>query len=745
MKKSRTRVLSSAIVATMILGTAFPAAVLANTSGTTGEAKSFVERLYGATRFETAANVATQGWETSKVAILASGMDENLVDALTAAPFAKSIDAPILLTEGNKIPKATIDALKVLEVEEVYTVSGVIKKDALLQAFEDNELEITVKDELGGLDRFETATNIAKQLKDVKGIMVTTAYTYADALSVASIAAAKNMPILLTNQDGLPDSEADYLASIKDQVTETYVLGGDALISEAIYDKLPGEDGETKTRIFGEDRFATNLEVLKEFQELQYDKVYVANGQDDHLVDALVVSSLAAKTNSPIVLANNDLSKDAENYLLPKLKTNSIVALGGSTIVADKALTFNHVRPQDFGIMQFSGVNGYNVGFEVVDGKTARDLEKVEVTLYKGDTVLAKNTSLNKLFNQYPTAIQLSTPFNIDGNFNGDGYWTYSDWNGTVLDIPTKAAITVTYLDGSVYRVENTNVTGNRNELNKEALNHVQPKDFAVMQLSGVNGYNVGFSLVDKDSTDLESIEVSLYKTDNEEVDTLLVSNTATRKQNAVLFELNTKEFSSPFNINGPFEKDGYWTYGDFNGTVADVPSKAVITIEYQDGRKFTVQNTLLSGDSKLLAAPSITSDLAKDMIKGQTAEFNVMTAPNSFVVATDADKTKVLVKLTLTKGDKGDAAIQYLENDGTYKGLVLDANNSALYGPQSGGVVGFPFISGASKFKATFDKVGTYEYTLEVITVATEAEDSQVLATYKGEVDVQEAVANNE
>lgn len=740
-KSKRTRVLSSAIVATMILGTAFPAAVFASTSGTTGEKKSSVERLAGLTRYETAANVATQGWETSKVAILAPGMDENLVDALTAAPFAKSIDAPILLTEGNMIPEATIEALKTLKVEEVYTVSGVIHKDALMKAFEDNELDITVKGELGGQDRFETAKKVAEQLKDVKGIMVTTAYTYADALSVASIAAAKNMPILLADENGLPKVEADYLASIEGQVTETYVLGGEPLISEAIYDKLPGEDGESKTRIFGADRFATNLEVLKKFPELQYDKVYVANGQDEHLVDALVVSSLAAKTNSPIVLANNDLSKSAEAYLLPKLKTNSIVALGGSTIVTDKSLTYNHVRPQDFGLMQFSGVNGYSVGLEVVDGKTARDLEKVEVTLYKGDTVLAKNTSLNKLFNQYPTATQLSTPFNIDGNFNGDDYWTYSKWNGTALDIPTKAVITVTYLDGSIYTVENTEVTGNPEELNKEALNHVRPEDFGVMQASGVNGYSVGFALVDKDPADLESIEVSLYKTDDEENDTLLATNKATRKQNAKLFELNTKQLSSPFNIDGPFENDGYWTFGDFNGTVEDVPSKAIITIEYQDGRKFTVQNTQLTGNSALLAAPAITSGLAKELNMGEAAEFDVTTAPNSFVVSPDAANTKVLVKLTLTSGDKSDVAIQYLESDGTYKNLALDENSSALYGPQSG----FPFISGASKFMATFNKVGTYEYTLEVLTVATEDQESQVLATYEGQVDVKEAVVTNE
>jgi putative cell wall-binding protein len=737
MKKPRARVLSSAIVATMILGTAFPAVAFAETTGGTVETKSAVERLYGATRYETAANVAMEGWDTSKVAILAPGMDENLVDALTAAPFAKSIDAPILLTEGSKLPDATLEALEKLGVEEVYTVSGVIKKDAILKAFEDKELKITIKGELGGQDRFETAKKIAEQLKDVNGIMVTTAYTYADALSVASIAAAKNMPILLADQDGLPKVEADYLAEIKDQVKATYVLGGEALVSEAVYDKLPGEDGEGKTRIFGKDRFATNLEVLKKFPDLKYDKVFVANGQDSHLVDALVVAALAAKTDSPIVLADNELSKDVENYLLPKLKANSIVALGGSSVVADKALNYNHVRPQDFAVMQLSGVNGYNVGFEVVDGKTASDLEKVEVTLYKGDTVLAKNTSLNKLFNEYPTATQLSTPFNIDGNFNGDGYWIYGGFNGTVLDIPTKTVIKVTYLNGTIYEVENTNLAGNPEDLNKEALNHVKPAEFGVMQFSGINGYSVGFSLVDKDTTDLESIEVSLYTEDEEENDVLLVTNTATRKNNRQLFELKAKNLSTPFNIDGPFENDAYWTYGDFNGTVEDIPTKAVITILYQDGRKFSVQNTDLTGDTNLLGAPSITSDLAAELVKGETVEFNVTTALNSFVVAPEAADTKVLVKLTLTDGNQEDVAIQYLEiKDGKYMPLTLDENGIAFYGPQTG----FPFMNGTSKFNATFNKVGTYAYTLEVITAVADDEKSEVLAMYEGQVEVKEA-----
>ncbi|MGI1658771.1 MAG: cell wall-binding repeat-containing protein [Desulfitobacterium sp.] len=739
MKKTRARVLSSAIVATMVLGTAFPAAVLADTQAPADETKSSIDRLYGENRFETAANVATEGWETSKVAILASGKKENLVDALTAAPFANSVDAPILLTDGANIPKATIEALKTLKVEEVYTVSGVVKKEALEKAFKDNELKIVVKEELGGKDRFETAKNIAEQLKGVQGVMVTTAFKNADALSIASIAAAKNMPILLVHPNEGLEVQEEYLDSIKDQVKETYVLGGETLVSKKVYEELPGKDGESKIRIFGDDRFDTNLKVLKTFSDLKYDKVYVGNGFDNHLVDALVVSALAAKTNSPIVLTNNQLSKKVEDFLLPKLGEKSIVAIGGSTVVTDKALTFNHVRPQDLGVMQISGVNGYNVGLQIIDG-TARNLKSVEVTLYKGENVLAKNTSLDKLLNSYPDATQLSTPFNIDGNFTNDGFWTYGKYNGTVLDVPTKAVIKVTYSDDRVFEVVSTNVTGNPEDLNKEALNHVKAEDLSVMQVSGVNGYNVGFSLVDKLPVDLKSIEVSLVKvetikdekTEEEQVtETVLATNTATRAKNAKLFELTGKQLSSPFNIDGPFKADGYWTYGEFKGTVEDVPTKAVITIEYQDGRKFTVQNTELTGDAKFLAAPAITSGLAKALTVGETADFEVTTAPNSFVADPAAATTKVLVKMTLTEGDKENVVLQYLENDETYKALALDENSSALYGPATG----FPFINAASQFKVGFDKAGTYKYTLEVITVVAEGQESKVLASTEGEV----------
>lgn len=157
------------------------------------------DRIYGADRYETSLNIAKIGWSGgAETVILAPGNDNNLVDALTASPLAKSKDAPILLTENDKISAANIDYLK-LKTKTVYVVSGVIKS-SIIDLLEKMNIEVIA---LGGNNRFDTATNIAKEMKDVTGVFVTTANSNADALSVASIAAAKGMPILLSNSDQL--------------------------------------------------------------------------------------------------------------------------------------------------------------------------------------------------------------------------------------------------------------------------------------------------------------------------------------------------------------------------------------------------------------------------------------------------------------------------------------------------------------------------------------------------------------
>ena len=295
-----------------------------------------LQRLSGQDRYETAAKIAEQGWPTSSnYAILAAGMDDNLVDALTAAPLAKAMKAPILLTQGDSLNSFAQAELQRLGVNMVYVTSGT----GVIQAAVTDQLStmgITVIP-LGGSDRYATAVNVAQTLASVAPIsqlVVATAYSNADALSVAGIAAAQGMPILLTDVDTLPTATSTYLNSLSG-ITHSYVVGGTGVVSEAVKNALPNAQ-----RAGGVDRFDTNRQILQQFaSQLDYGQVYVTNGEDAHLVDALAVAPLAALTQSPVVMSDDQVPAQTLAYVKANLLPKTIIALGGESVLPSAGLS----------------------------------------------------------------------------------------------------------------------------------------------------------------------------------------------------------------------------------------------------------------------------------------------------------------------------------------------------------------------------------------------------------------------
>lgn len=330
------------------------------------------------------------------------------------------------------------------------------------------------------------------------------------------------------------------------------------------------------------------------------------------------------------------------------------------------------VQPQDFGVFinETAGVRGYSVGFKLVN-KTAADFDSVSVSLYKGDKLLQTNTS-KQLLSEYPTATELSSPFDVDGSFS-DTSWTYGEWKGAATDIATRAVITVKAKDGRIYSVDNSNLTGDTTLLQpitgEAAKSFVQPQDFGVNMndTAGIRGYNVGFKLMNGTAKDLHSVEVSLYKGD-----TLLQKNTS----KGLLTEYpDAAELSSPFDVDGSFS-DTSWTYGKWNGTVTDVPSKAVIKVTAKDGHVYIVENESVSGNVEELKAP-ITGETAKSFVQPQDFGVNVNDAAGirgysvGFKLMNGTAKDLNSLEVSLYKGDT-------LLQKNSRKGLLTEYPNAA-------------------------------------------------------------------
>jgi hypothetical protein len=181
---------------------------------------------------------------------------------------------------------------------------------------------------IGGSDRYETSIEIAKKLGSAATAVIATGDNFPDALSIAPIAAIKGYPILLTYKDQLPYNVRAY---ISDNIDDTVVVGGTGVISNYVYNQLPSAN-----RLSGADRYATNLSIIEAYADnLDFSSCYIATGED--FPDALAGAALASSERTPLLLTSSVVSSAASN-LLREQDVNTIVALGGSSVVSGNVL-----------------------------------------------------------------------------------------------------------------------------------------------------------------------------------------------------------------------------------------------------------------------------------------------------------------------------------------------------------------------------------------------------------------------
>lgn len=290
-------------------------------------AATFSKRLAGNDRYETSSMIANEGWTNSQYAVIVSG--QGFPDALSAAPLAKKYEAPILLNGKDALDPNTKSTLQNIGVKSLFIVGGegVISSSVGIQL---NNIGIDVI-RIAGKDRFETSFKVAQNIGTSNGVVLVNGYAFADALSIAPVAAAKGWPILLSASETLnPEIASAFISSHG----IPYIIGGNGSISDSIASQLGNP-----TRISGKNRYETNAAVLRKFaDDFSYDKVYVASGQN--YPDALSGAVLAAKYNSPLILAANILDISVLDAI--KLKHDlykDVIAFGGSAVLSDSVVS----------------------------------------------------------------------------------------------------------------------------------------------------------------------------------------------------------------------------------------------------------------------------------------------------------------------------------------------------------------------------------------------------------------------
>ena len=93
-------------------------------------------------------------------------------------------------------------------------------------------------DRISGDDRYTTSLEIAKRLENVSEIAVVNGVKgLADAVSIAPVAAERNMPIVLSSPNQGTKTFDEFIKN--NNIKTSYVIGGENSISKDVASKLP--------------------------------------------------------------------------------------------------------------------------------------------------------------------------------------------------------------------------------------------------------------------------------------------------------------------------------------------------------------------------------------------------------------------------------------------------------------------------------------------------------------------------
>ncbi|WML34281.1 cell wall-binding repeat-containing protein [Clostridium sp. OS1-26] len=361
-----------------------------------------IDRLAGQDRYGTSNAIVSQGWIQSDYAILVNS--QNFPDAITSSPLAKKYNAPILLTDATNLTDSTKEKIQDLGVKNVFIIGGL----GVVNSNVENKLKsmgINVK-RIWGQDRYETSVKVAKELGTSKGVFVVNGEHYEDALSAAPIAAKLQYPIILVEQNNVPDTVKNYVNSqIKTNNGEVNVIGGQDVLASGVVSTL------NPTKTYNQlTKYERNLALISSYKaQLELNKVYIAS--DKGFADALSGSALAGKNGNPIILVGDSNQMDVNSFINNNNVSN-INALGGIGVLSDNAVNIvtgntNATNGTETNIND-GNLFVYSTSSDFADN--AASLEDVEISNNIGDGAIVLKS--DKLKGVYTSNIIGTSQFN---------------------------------------------------------------------------------------------------------------------------------------------------------------------------------------------------------------------------------------------------------------------------------------------------------------------------------------------
>lgn len=253
-----------------------------------------VQRLAGATRYDTAATVAASLHpDGATTAVVAAGT--NFPDALTAGVAAAALDAPLFLASSTSVP---VDAIKAMGVRDIVLIGGTAAlPGAVAQALQVGTGASVRR--VAGANRYETASAVGELTAPNATIVLEASGDSFETALVAAVHASRIGARLELAPDSAPG---------RVRVGDDVLTGDLGTLNDALIARFPTTSSSA---------IVTTIESFP---------------------DALAATVLAGALDAP-VLFTRATSAGAESLALMHLvRPTSLVVVGGSAAVPDQVL-----------------------------------------------------------------------------------------------------------------------------------------------------------------------------------------------------------------------------------------------------------------------------------------------------------------------------------------------------------------------------------------------------------------------
>jgi len=436
-----------------------------------------VLEVAGATRYETAVEASVLAYPDGlaptgkRTVVIATG--GNWPDALGGSALAGALDGPILLTDPAALPACVLTEIRRLDAQKAIILGGTAAVSTAVENALKAELGSAagIVTRIAGAERYDTANKVALRVKSELGgaydghAFVATGGNFPDALAAAPLAAAKKWPLFLSNPaTGLSAATRAAMAG----TTHVHILGGTAVVSQAIEDSLEAAYGDANVnRLAGANRYETACKIADygvDSAGLGWNRCGIATGIN--YPDALAGGVLQGKAGSVMLLTPSTYlcTETATKIMDERALISTITIFGGTGAVSqvvrtdlDKALdgTWTPPLPPPTGT---DGLwQGYKTGypdpvvqFNVKDGK----ITTTGSTLEYGASMIVVYPYSNVTMTMY---VYSDVPIGADGKF--------SYTQGTVSTIGGQKTVTgtissATHAFGTATHNENSGYMG---------------------------------------------------------------------------------------------------------------------------------------------------------------------------------------------------------------------------------------------------------------------------------------------